>query len=378
MSTEHGMEIGGSTKTYRAPGRVNLIGEHTDYNDGFVMPAAMAYDVRVALTRRRDRHVSVRSDGFDGTRDFDLDALTTGVEHDWSDHVRGMLVELAHDGAILRGADLRITSDVPVGAGLSSSAAIAVAVGYAMLDAAALPVDRVALARAAQRAENEHAGTKSGIMDQFISANAHAGQALLLDTRSLAFEYLPLPETARFVVCNTMVKHSHATGDYNERFAECRAGVAAIAERYPGVRALRDATLEQLELLRATLPDTIYRRCRHVVTEDTRVVAAAQALQRNDLRDFGRLMNESHASMRDDFEISAPEVDTMVDLARAFGDAVYGARMTGGGFGGSTVNLVAAAEVDAFVQYIVPAYRHATSTEPLVYLGVGAPGAGPA
>jgi galactokinase len=363
-------------KVYRAPGRVNLIGEHTDYNDGFVMPAAIAYDIRVTVTPRSDRQVSVVSHGFPGSRLFDLDHLRSGVEHDWSDYVRGMLIELQHDGAALKGADLHVTSDLPVGAGLSSSAAIAVGVGFALLDATALPIDRVKLALAAQRAENRHAGINSGIMDQFISANARAGQAILLDTRSLSFDYLPLPAEATFVVCNTMVKHSHATGGYNERHAECAAGVKALAARYPDVRALRDVTLEGLEAVRGTLPDTIFRRCRHVISEDARVLAAGTALHRADFTAFGRLMNESHASMRDDFEISAPEVDTMVELALAFGGSVYGARMTGGGFGGSTVNLVATADVDTFVRYIVPAYAGATSIEPFVYLGVGAAGAG--
>jgi galactokinase len=341
------------------------------------MPAAMGYEIRVAATVRSDQLVSLTSDGFLGEREFDLGHLRSGVEHDWSDYVRGVLVELEKDGAALRGTDLHVTSDLPVGAGLSSSAAIAVAVGYAMLDIAGLPIDRVKLAQVAQRAENIHAGTKSGIMDQFISANARAGQALLLDTRSLAFEYLALPRAATFVVCNTMVKHSNATGGYNARRAECDAGVAALAARYSGVRALRDVTLEQLEPLRNTLPDTVFRRCRHVITEDARVLAAGTALAADDLAGFGQLMNASHASMRDDFEITVSEVDTMVELARAFGPAVYGARMTGGGFGGSTVNLVSAGDVDAFVDYIVPAYRAATKIEPAVYLRVGAPGAGP-
>jgi galactokinase len=361
---------------YRAPGRVNLIGEHTDYNDGFVMPAAIAYDIRVAAEPRSDRRVSVTSADFPGTREFDLDHLRAGVEHDWSDYVRGMLIELQADGAALRGADLRLSGDLPIGAGLSSSAAVAVGVGYALLDTAGLPIDRVKLALAAQRAENRHAGTQSGIMDQFISANARPGDAILLDTRALTFDYLPLPHAATFVVCNTMVKHSHATGGYNERHAECAAGVAALAARYPGVRALRDVTLPQLNAARDALPETIFRRCRHVITENARVREAGIALAAADFGAFGRLMTASHASMRDDFEISAPEVDAMVDLALAFGDRVYGARMTGGGFGGSTVNLVAASHVEAFVNYIVPAYRAATSIDPAIYLGVGAPGAG--
>jgi galactokinase len=341
------------------------------------MPAAIAYDIRVEVSPRGDRRVSVVSDGFPGTRVFDLDRLISGVEHDWSDYVRGMLIELQNDGAVLAGADLRVTSALPVGAGLSSSAAIAVGVGFALLDSAGLPVDRVKLALAAQRAENRHAGIASGIMDQFISANAREGQAILLDTRALTFDYLPLPRAATFVVCNTMVKHSNATGGYNARHAECSAGVAALAARYPGVRALRDVTLEGLEAARDALPEVIYRRCRHVITEDARVLAAGAALRHSDFTEFGRLMRASHASMRDDFEISAPEVDVMVELAQAFGSSVFGARMTGGGFGGSTVNLVAADNVDAFVHYIVPAYAAATAIEPRVYLGVGAPGVGP-
>jgi galactokinase len=365
---------GSRIKRYRAPGRVNLIGEHTDYNDGFVMPAAIGYAIDVAATQRSDRLVTVTSDGFAGSREFDLDRLAPGVTHDWSDFIRGILIELHADGAELRGADLRITSDLPVGAGLSSSAAIAVGVGFAMLEGAGLPIDRVKLALAAQRAENRHAGTNSGIMDQYISANAHAGQATLLDTRTLTSAYVPLPSAATFVVCNTMVKHSHATGGYNDRHAECRAGVALLAERYPNVRALRDVTLEALDAARDVLPQAIFRRCRHVITENARVIAAADALTTGNFVAFGRLMAESHRSMRDDFVISAPEVDTMVELATAFGAAVYGARMTGGGFGGSTVNLVATDAVDAFVEYIVPAYRAATAIEPAVYLGVGAPG----
>ncbi len=365
-----------TARTYRAPGRVNLIGEHTDYNDGFVLPAAMAYATRVTATPRGDRRVSVISDGFNGRPTFDLDALEPGPEHVWSDLVRGMLIELRRDGASLCGLDLEIESDVPIGAGLSSSASLGVAVGFAVLDMAGLAVDRAALARAAQRAEREHVGANVGIMDQFVSANARDGCALLLDTRSLAFENVALPSEATFVVCNTMVKHDHATGGYNARRAECEEGVARLRVRYPRIVALRDVSLAQLEAARADLSDVVYRRCRHIVTESPRTVAAAHDLAAGDLAAFGRAMDASHASMRDDYEISAPEVDTMVGIARAFGPSVYGARMTGGGFGGSTVNLVARDEVDAFVAYAAPAYRAATGIEPAIYQGVGAAGVG--
>ncbi len=362
-------------RTFRAPGRVNLIGEHTDYNDGFVLPAAIAYATRVRATSRGDRQVSVVSTGFAGRPEFDLDALETGPKHAWSDLIRGMLIELQRDGARLGGLDLAIESDVPIGAGLSSSASLAVAVGFAALDMGGIAVDRAALAKAAQRAEREHVGANVGIMDQFVSANARDGCALLLDTRSLAFEQVALPANATFVVCNTMVKHDHATGGYNARRAECEEGVARLRVRYPQIVALRDVSLAELEAARGDLSDVVYRRCRHIVTETPRTVAAAHDLAAGELAAFGRAMDASHASMRDDYEISAPEVDTMVELARAFGPSVYGARMTGGGFGGSTVNLVARDAVDAFVAYIAPAYRKAVGIEPATYLGVGAAGA---
>ena len=363
-------------RVYRAPGRVNLIGEHTDYTDGYVMPAAIRYDTRVTLALRDDRRVTVRSAAFAERRDFDLASLRGGVARDWSDHVRGMLVELQRDGAPLHGADLAIASDVPIGAGLSSSASVMIATGFAMLDVAGIEIDPVRLARLAQRAENEHVGARTGIMDPFVSANARAGDALLLDTRSLEFEYLPLPERAQIVICNTMVKHDHATGGYNDRRRQCEVGTAELARRYPHVHALRDATLGDLESIRPSLPDDVFRRCRHVISENERTVRAAAALRASDLVAFGALMNASHVSLRDDFEVSCRELDTMVALANASSVArVYGARMTGGGFGGCAIALVETAGVDAFVASIAPAYRHATGLEPTIYVGAGGAGA---
>ena len=363
-------------RLYRAPGRVNLIGEHTDYNAGFVLPAAIRYETRVSAAPREDRLVKVRSAGFAGTRSFDLDRLRAGVEGDWSDHVRGMLIELRRAGTRLRGADVTIGSDVPIGAGLSSSASVMVAFGFAMLDLADAPIDRVELARVAQRAENEHAGARTGIMDPFVCANARAHDALLLDTRSLTFDYLPLPERAQIVICNTMVKHDHATGGYNERRKECETGTAVLADRFPQIRALRDATLEQLAAVRVELSDMVYRRCRHVITEDVRTLRAADALRAGDLRSFGTLMDASHASLRDDFEVSCSELDSMVNLAHRYaGGGVYGARMTGGGFGGCAIALVESGAVEGFVVSLRTRYREALGIEPEFYVGVGAAGA---
>ena len=368
-------ELGRAPMLVRAPGRVNLIGEHTDYNDGFVLPTALTHAIWIAAAPRDDRTVTVRSRGFDGVRTFDLDALISGALGDWSDRVRGILVELQRDGATLRGADLALDGDLPLGAGLSSSAAVLVGVGLTMLELAGLPIDRVALALAAQRAEHAHAGIRSGIMDQYVCANAHAKTALLLDTRSLEATYLPLPDRAAIVVCDSRIKHDLAHSAYNQRRAECEEGVALLAARYPGIRALRDVTPAQLEAARDALPETIYRRCRHVVTEDERTQAAVPALRKGDLTAFGRLMNASHASLRDDYEVSCEELDALVEAAQHFGKACYGARMTGGGFGGSTVNLVDAREAVHFVAFVARAYREKTGVEPHVYVGAGAPGA---
>lgn len=364
-------------RSYRAPGRVNLIGEHTDYNDGFVLPSAIARATHVTAAPREDLQLGVSSREFPERHVFDLAALEPGPMGRWSDLVRGVAIELVRDGAVLRGADLVIRSDVPVGAGLSSSASVAVACGFALLDRTGLPIDRVALALAAQRAENAHVGANVGVMDPFASANARAGEALLLDTRSLVATGVPLPADAVFVACDTGVKHEHATGGYNDRRAECDAGVAVLRALDPSVRALRDVTLARLEAARGAISDVVFRRCRHVVTENARTTAAADRLAAGDVAAFGRAMNESHASMRDDFEISAPEIEAMVATARDFGGDCYGARLTGGGFGGCTVNLVAAASVEAFVRHVRRGYRMATGIEPAIYVGVGAAGAGP-
>jgi galactokinase len=368
-------ELGRVPTLVRAPGRVNLIGEHTDYNDGFVLPAALRYQTWVAAARRNDRTVTVRSHGFAGTRSFDLDALPRGVCNDWSDHVRGMLVELQRGGATLCGADLAIDGDLPVGAGLSSSASVMVSSGLAMIELAGLPLDRVALAKAAQRAEHVHVGIKSGIMDQFLIANARAKTALILDTRSLQPAYIPLPEQATIVVCDTRVKHDLASSEYNQRRVECERGVELLADRYEGIRALRDVTPAQLAAARPNLPETIYRRCRHVVTENARTQAAARALQMHDFVTFGKLMTASHASLRYDFEVSCSELDSLVDAAHHFGKGCYGSRMTGGGFGGCTVSLVDTAQVKPFVTFVAQSYREATGITPHVYIGAGAPGA---
>jgi len=363
------------TVTYSAPGRVNLIGEHTDYNDGFVMPVAIDRFTRVTLEPRRDRLLIVRSAAYPDTVTIDLDRPGDGPLGTWSDYVRGVAAVLERQGWRLKGADLTITTDVPMGAGLSSSAALEVAVGYALLDQAGHAIDRTALARACQAAEHEFAGTHCGVMDQFIACHGRAGHALMLDTRTLDAAWLPVPPGVAVIVCNTMTKHALATDGYNERRADCEAGVRALAIRLPRIRALRDVTLDDLEANRDALDGRVFRRCRHVVTENARVQSAAAVLRAGDVDALGDLMRASHLSMRDDFEISTPEVDVMVESAMRV-DGTIGARMTGGGFGGCTVNLVRAEHTKAFTTGVGALYEAATGRVPDIYTCVASDGAG--
>lgn len=367
--------FGQTPRIFRAPGRVNLIGEHTDYNDGFVMPAAIDLACRAAIAGREDRRLVVRSENFQQTAEIDLDQHDPRRMGRWSDYVQGVAVALEQSGRRLRGANLLINSEVPIGSGLSSSAAIEVASGLALLGNSGDEIQRLELARLCQRAENEFVGARCGIMDQFASCFGQAGHALLLDCRSLENRPLPLPEGVGLVICDSGVRHDVASGDYNVRRAECEAGVRVLARRRPEIRALRDATMDDLQNNRAGLGDVVYRRCRHVVTENARVLRAADALERGDLRECGRLMAESHRSMRDDFEISCAELDRLVELAGK-SPGVYGARMTGGGFGGCTINLVAAGAVEQFRSSVSDGYQRATGRTARIYVSEAAAGAG--
>ena len=360
---------------FRAPGRVNLIGEHTDYNDGFVMPAALGFYTYVAAGPRVDRKLSVYSIDFAETRSFALSELEGSPSGHWSDYVRGVAGVLQARSNLIRGANLVIKGDVPIGAGLSSSAALEVASGLALLTNSGLRWSRVEIAKACQRAEHQYAGTKCGIMDQFISCCGRANHALLLDCRKLSFELLKIEVSARIVVCNTMVKHELAAGEYNQRRADCEAGVRHLQGFLPEVRALRDVSLSQLKGYGASLPDVTYWRCRHVISENARVLEATNALKQGNLNRFGVLMGESHVSLRDDYEVSCYELDLMVDLARKC-RGVYGARMTGGGFGGCTVNLVEADAVDEFKVNVAREYEIATGLHPEIYVCTAADGAG--
>jgi galactokinase len=357
----------------RAPGRVNLIGEHTDYNDGFVLPCAIPLETRVAGRARADRAVIVRS-RFEQRAVLDLDGLAGPRRAMWSEYVRGMLVELRGAGVHLRGADLRVSGTLPLGGGLSSSASFEIAIALAMLALAGERMQPDELARLAQRAEGEYAGTQCGIMDQFTVLRAKAGHALFLDTRTLDFEYVPVPSECEVVICNTMVKHELAASAYNERRSECEASVEILRALVPEIRALRDVSVDDLARARDVLPPVLQARTRHVVTENERVREAAQALRENDLTRLGALLYASHESLQVDYEVSCEELDVMVRLARAF-DGTIGARMTGGGFGGCTVNLIHAGRTPEFRAYIAQAYRRETGISPEIYDGTPSAGA---
>ncbi|HEX6717653.1 MAG TPA: galactokinase [Pyrinomonadaceae bacterium] len=361
-------------RTFRAPGRVNLIGEHTDYNDGFVMPAALDFSTWVKASPLEQRTLKIFSENFDEEVEIGLDDQNLAARGHWSDYPIGVAVELQKAGHRLHGTSLHIRGEVPIGSGLSSSAAIEVATACALVAMSGLSIDARELALLCQRAENEFVGARVGIMDQFISLFGKAEKALLLDCRSLEFKLLPLPDNVRLIICNTMVKHELASSAYNERRAQCEEGVRHLAKFLPNVTALRDVTLEQLEQRREGLSDVVYRRCRHVITENARVLEAGEALEQHDLDHFGKLMIESHASLRDDYEVSSEELDLMVELALKI-DGVYGARMTGGGFGGSTVNLVREEKADEFRERIAYQYERRTNLKPEIYICVAADGA---
>jgi len=361
-------------RVFRAPGRVNLIGEHTDYNEGFVLPAAIDFSTRAELQPLKERKLEIYSEEFDEYIELNLDAEFPRPTGHWSDYVIGVAVVLEKAGHRLKGARIRIRSEIPLGAGLSSSAAIEVVTAYALVKHSRLNIDRVELAKLCQQSENEFVGARVGIMDQFASLNGRINSALLLDCRSLDFKLFELPESIRLVICNTMVKHELAASEYNKRRAECEEGVRKLSELLPGISALRDVSAVQLEEHHEALPEVIYRRCRHVITENARVLAAAGALEALNLPSFGLLMNESHRSLRDDYEVSCRELDLMVSLAHDI-TGVYGARMTGGGFGGCTINLVDSDKIQNFKTVIADGYYKATRLIPEIYVTSAANGA---
>jgi galactokinase len=355
-----------SIRVVRAPGRVNLIGEHTDYNNGFVMPAAIGLEIRMAYLPTDDRHVQITLDETGRTASFDLDAIGPATGR-WIDYVAGTAWSLAAAGASVRGFRGFLASSLPRGAGLSSSAALELVSAWALAGDRPPTLDGLRLAQAAQRAENQYVGVQSGLMDQFASSLGVAGAGLFLDCRSLDWHAvrLPLAEIA-LVVCHSGSARRLERSAYNQRRAECERAAATIAEREPGVRSLRDVDPAMLARYRDELDPVAERRARHVVEENLRVVAAESALAAGDLAEVGRLFAASHDSLRDLFEVSSPELDALVDIARKT-DGVVAARLTGAGFGGSTINLVRHDAIAAFRAAIERDYPARTGLQPTVY-----------
>jgi galactokinase len=348
----------------RAPGRVNLIGEHTDYNDGFVLPCAIGVETAVAARPRSDDVIRVFAADYQSKDEFRVDdAYSPEPGKLWARYVRGVVRALRDDGVILRGAELAICGDIPQGAGLSSSASLEIAVGLVMATLAGVAdIDRARLARIAQRAENDFVGCKCGVMDQLISACGVADAAVLIDCRDFSLAPAPIPSDLAVLIIHSGVTRGLVDGEYNARRAECERAARALP-----VASLRDADLIQLEAGRDLMDETAFRRARHVITENRRTLDAAQALQSGDLVALGRLMAASHDSMRDDFAITTPEIDRLVEiLSRAMGPE-GGARMTGGGFGGCVVALVPAQNVQALCETVTREYRP-PSLKPLLIL----------
>ncbi len=350
-------------RLFRAPGRVNLIGEHTDYNGGLVLPAAVDLDCRVLAVPAQDGRLTVRSLDLGREQTWPLGRFDR--RGDWSDYVAGVAVELARLGVGPVAAGLEITSTVPIGGGLSSSAALEVALALALCGLAGAALPPVELALACHRAENRFVGVGCGIMDQFIAVFGRRDHALRIDCRSLDRRAVPLPSGCAIVTINTMVRHDLAAGEYNLRRDQCRRAAERLG------RPLRDAALPETE----SLPEPERRRARHVITENERVNRFLDACAASDLPEAGRLLYASHASLRDDYEVSCPELDFLVEASRSL-DGVYGARMMGGGFGGSIVALLRPGAVDAFRRDIAAAYRRRFGRDPDVHACRASDGAG--
>ncbi|MGW0580510.1 galactokinase [Streptomyces sp. NPDC002920] len=359
---------------WAAPGRVNLIGEHTDYNDGFVMPFALPHTALAAVARRADGRLRLHSGDIEGgVVELDLAALAPESDGNWTAYPAGVVWALREAGHPITGADVHLTSTVPTGAGLSSSAALEVVVALALNDLYSLGLQRWQLARLCQRAENVYVGAPTGIMDQTASACCEAGHALFLDTRDLSQKQIPFDlaaEGLRLLVVDTQVKHAHSGGEYGKRRAGCEKGAALL-----GVDALRDIPYDDLDAALARLGDEeeVRRLVRHVVTEDARVQRVVSLLESGDTRAIGPVLTEGHASLRDDFRVSCPELDLVVDTAVATG--ALGARMTGGGFGGSAIVLAETAEVDTLTKAFEVAFATAGYTGPRIFEAVPSPGA---
>jgi len=353
----------------RAPGRVNLIGEHTDYNDGFVLPMAIDRALWIALRPRTDLRVQIHSLDLGQVADFELDSLTRGNMR-WAEYIKGVAHELQVEGYQVRGWEGVLSGDVPRGAGLSSSAALEMAAARATASVSGFEWDGMRIARMAQRAENNWVGLKSGIMDQAVCALAKPGHAFFLDCRTLQYEHIPLTKELAVMVMDTSTRRGLVDSAYNERRAQCET-----AARFFGVKSLRDVSREQLDLEGGKLDEITFRRARHVVTENARVLDAVKAMRADDLLTLGRLFNESHTSLRDDFEVTGDALDWMVGIAQVRPEC-FGARMTGAGFGGCAVGIVQREQAGSFANAVGAEYRRRSGKEAELFVCEASGGAG--
>jgi galactokinase len=367
VAAEFVARFGAQPRLFRAPARVNIIGEYTDFNDGLVLPVAIGLYSWVAISPRPDRCLRAYSSHFDEQTQVDVDRPATARGGRWTDYVAAVVASLRSEGLELRGADVLIQGDIPLGGGLSSSASLEVSLALALLAVAGVDVEARQLALMCQRAEVEFVGVGCGIMDQYAIACGHQGMATLLDCRSITHQSVALPPTARILVIHSGIQRRLQDGAFNRRRAECAQGLRLLQERWPGVLALRDLSLPQIEEARVTLGDTAYRRCRHVVSEIERVRLACQALRIGAINELGALITASHTSLRDDFEVSCPELDALVEHANRR-PGVLGARMVGAGFGGCMLTLLESSEQDRTMQAIIAGSEKLLGKRPWHYL----------
>ena len=352
------------THIIQAPGRVNLIGEHTDYNDGFVLPSAINYQAIVAAKPRDDQQVNVISVDYNNAQDsFSLAEPIVATEQDWANYIRGVVKHLQLRGYQFNGADIAVSGNVPQGAGLSSSAALEVVIGQTFKELFGLSISQQDIALNGQEAENHFVGCNCGIMDQLISAEAKKDHALLIDCRSLETTPVSLPQGMSIVIVNSNKKRGLVDSEYNTRREQCEA-----AAKFFGVNALRDVTIDMFKARENELDEMTAKRARHVITENDRTVAAATAMQNNDISTLQRLMAESHASMRDDFEITVPEIDSLVAIIKGVVGEQGGVRMTGGGFGGCVVSIVPDAMVEQVIATVEKDYPEKTGLQASVFV----------
>jgi galactokinase len=351
----------------RSPGRVNLIGEHTDYNNGFVLPAAIDLAIYIAISKREDSKCKIFAFDLDDYFEFDLNDINK-AEKNWPNYLLGVIDQLQKNKYCINGFNCVFGGTIPIGAGLSSSAALEAGLIFSLNKLYDLNIEKIDMVGMAQKAENEFVGVNCGIMDQFINIFGKEGNVLQIDCRSLDYKYFPfIFNDVSVVLFNTKVSHSLASSEYNQRRKECSNGVGVIQKDYPDVESLRDVTIEMLESYKDKLDPIVYRRCKYAVEENIRLLNACESLLKKDLKTFGNYMYQTHDGLSKDYEVSCPELDFLVEQSKQF-SSVYGARMMGGGFGGCTINLVENSSIDEVVNIISKVYQEKFGKEPGVYI----------